>query len=324
MSDGFTPYKEKVLVTEITSNFDSPEKDSFKVQNYKTQFEDLFQRITATTQSLQYASGEYQRAANIVEPDGTINTLTLSNSLALNQNLVISAQNETFIQDNTGLTLIDSSNPNNKVKITSGGIFLSTDGGNTWKSGIRGTGISTQYLTAGSINTNNIVIQDGEHTAFRWDSDGINAFSRKEGENSQGGAYSYTDLNTFVRFDQYGIYGIKGWIPEKGSNGYAPQSEEEIWNDASFGMTWEGFFMKNKRGNGSVEVSSKEDVVVKKDGVARVKIGRLNENQDPDYGIRISNADGAPVMESDDKGELWLKNRQKKVSSKCFRIFETY
>jgi len=31
MSDGFTPYKEKVLVTEITSNFDSPEKDSFKV-----------------------------------------------------------------------------------------------------------------------------------------------------------------------------------------------------------------------------------------------------------------------------------------------------
>ena len=41
-----TPYKEKVLVSEITSNFDSPENDSFKVQNYKTQFEDLFQRIT--------------------------------------------------------------------------------------------------------------------------------------------------------------------------------------------------------------------------------------------------------------------------------------
>ena len=82
MSDGYTPYKEEVLVSEIVSNFDSPEKDSFKIQNYKTQFEDLFQRITATTQSLQYASGEYQRAANVIEPDGTINTTTLANSLA--------------------------------------------------------------------------------------------------------------------------------------------------------------------------------------------------------------------------------------------------
>jgi hypothetical protein len=31
-----TPYKEKVLISEITYNFDEPSKDSFKVQNYKT------------------------------------------------------------------------------------------------------------------------------------------------------------------------------------------------------------------------------------------------------------------------------------------------
>ena len=82
------PYKEKVLISEITSNFDSPEKDTFKIQNYKTQFEDLFQRITATTQSLQYTTGDYQRAANIVENNGVINPETLQMSIARNNNLV--------------------------------------------------------------------------------------------------------------------------------------------------------------------------------------------------------------------------------------------
>ena len=40
-----TPHKEKVLVSEITSYFDEPEKDVLKIQNYKSQFADLFHRI---------------------------------------------------------------------------------------------------------------------------------------------------------------------------------------------------------------------------------------------------------------------------------------
>ena len=40
-----TPYREKVVISELVSHFDTPEKDTFKVQNYKTQFEDLFQQI---------------------------------------------------------------------------------------------------------------------------------------------------------------------------------------------------------------------------------------------------------------------------------------
>ena len=72
---------EKFLVSELSVEFDDPTKDKITVQNYKTQFEDLFQRITATTQSLQYASGEYARAAAIVSPNGTINEDILHNSL---------------------------------------------------------------------------------------------------------------------------------------------------------------------------------------------------------------------------------------------------
>jgi hypothetical protein len=31
-----TPYREKVVVTETVTNFESPEKDSIKVQNHRT------------------------------------------------------------------------------------------------------------------------------------------------------------------------------------------------------------------------------------------------------------------------------------------------
>jgi hypothetical protein len=48
--DRKTPYREEIVVSEITQELDSPEKNQIKVQNYKTQFQDLFQRIAAQTQ----------------------------------------------------------------------------------------------------------------------------------------------------------------------------------------------------------------------------------------------------------------------------------
>ena len=289
-----TPYKEKVLVSSITSYFDEPSKDSFTVQNYKTQFEDLFQRITSTTQSLQYASGKYAKAANIMNDDGTINIETLQSSIAVNENIVYSAQNETFKQDDTGITLTDANNPNDKTKINSKGIFISTDGGTTWKNAVRGEGISTQYLTAGNINVGSIVILDGQFTAFRWDSKGISAYVPIEG----GGI----NLGKFVRFDHYGIYGVNG------ESNFSPNSEQEIYDKASFGMTWNRFFMKNNKGTGSIEISTDKDIQIKSGENERIKIGRLDENGQQ-YGIRISDDFGNPVMETGDKGKLWLKNQ---------------
>jgi len=57
-----TPYKEKITISEIVSNFDEPEKDVFRVQNYKTEFEDLFQRLNSTLQNLQFSAiKDYRR-----------------------------------------------------------------------------------------------------------------------------------------------------------------------------------------------------------------------------------------------------------------------
>ena len=292
-----TPYKEKVLISEVVSHFDEPEKDTFKVQNYKTQFEDLFQRITSTTQSLQYSSGEYARAASIVEPTGTIKPETLQSSIALNEQLVYSAQNEAVITDSTGVTVSDTTNPNKKTKITSGGIFITTDGGTTWKNAVRGEGIATQFLTTGSINTNNINIMDGNFRTFRWDESGINAYYKLSGD-------SGINLSKFVRFDHYGIYGID---TDSGTS-YEPSSEDDIWDDAKFGMTWRGFFVKNKYSNHSVEISSTDDIRVMNQDIELIKIGALDNNHTV-FGIRIADLTGAPVMETDNSGKLWLRKR---------------
>lgn len=313
-----TPYREKVLISEITSHFDSPEQDSFKVQNYKTQFEDLFQRITSSTQALQYASGAYARAASIVEPTGTINAQTLQNSISLNEQLVYSAQNESIISDSTGITVSDTTNPNNKTKVTSGGVFITTDAGATWKNAIRGDGIATQFLTTGAINTNKINIMDGNFRTFRWDETGINAYYILSGN-------SGINLSRFVRFDHFGVYGVDG-VNENDNQPFSPQTETEIWNTAKFGMTWSGFFVKNKYDDYSVEVSSTDDIrIIKKidntvssgsDTVELIKIGKIHSSPDV-FGICISSVGentttgahfAVPVMETDNTGKLWLRD----------------
>jgi hypothetical protein len=61
-----------------------------------------------------------------------------------------------------------------------------------------------------------------------------------------------------------------------------------------------------KNDDGSVKITSDQDIQVLSENIERIKIGRIDNNV---YGIRISNANSAPVMETDDSGELWLRER---------------
>ena len=298
-----TPIRKKVLVSQIVSHFENPTQDTITIQNYKTDFEDLFQRITASTQSLQFSSGSYNRAAGIVATNGGITGDVLQTTLTNNNNLVYQTLNNSITQDATGITLSDLSNPNNKVKITANGLYISDDGGINWKNAIRGNGIGTEYLSAGSIATNKINIYDGEWPTFRWDKDGLSAY-RHDG--------SSVFYDNFVRFDQYGIYGVKGqndgaldrWIPsgEKGNN--------SVWGTADFGLTWSGFFLKSNNNGGYVSITSDEDIQVIRNGnpeITAIKIGRLND--DELYGIRINNAAGDAVIETRSDGNLYLSDK---------------
>ena len=302
-----TPYREKVIIAEVTNNFDHPEKDTFKVQNYKSQFEDLFQRITATTQSLSYASGSYARAANAITTAGTIDPVTLAASIAENNRLVFSSQNDRILQDSTGITVTDMQDPNKKLKISSSGIFLTTDGGETWVSGFKSSGLSANQITSGSLSTNQVYIMNNNYPNFRWDNYGISAFAWQPGKDGQDDSIWF---NQFVRFDQYGLYGIR-----TGSNAYTPYEPKnlgQIKEDAIFGLTWDGFFLKSQHKDGAVvSISSTDDfTITTADGQQRVKLGLLSgEGENTIYGLRLKDAEGQTVLENDANGSLWLKDK---------------
>ena len=301
-----TPVRKKVLISQIVSNFDDPSKDTITIQNYKTDFEDLFQRITASTQSLQYSSGSYNRAAAIVSSNGTIDADVLQTSLSANNNLVFQSLNNNITQDATGISLVDLTNPNNRVKITATGLFISTDGGQEWKNAIRGNGIATQYLTAGNISTKNINIYGDEDNwpSYRWDIDGITAYY-KDGNG--------TDWEKFVRFNQYGLYGADADSPT--DSAINPTSENDIWTSSAtkFALTWKGFMLKSNGTDGYISITSDDDIQVMQNAVERVKIGRVSDvGESPIvYGIRINDSDGNSVIESNSDGKVWLKDKLK-------------
>ena len=249
-ADGITPYKEKVLVSEATYDFDNPVNDILKIQNYKTRFDDLFQRIAATTQSLQYAQGEYARAAEAIKPDKTLSFSLLQDTFDYNENLVINASNQDVVWDETGITVTNKNNSADKTKIIAGGIFVSNDGGITWKNAIRGDGMSADLITAGRMNVGEVVLYSGKNPAFCWDENGLSAY-----EVTNNG----TNFNKFVRHDQFGLYGYD--CPASSTKkDFVPTTESEIWGDdnVNFGLTWKGFFMRTNYNSGeqsNVEVN---------------------------------------------------------------------
>lgn len=312
-----TPYKEAVLISEISINFEEPDKDTITVQNYKTQFEDLFQRINATTQSLQYAQGGYNRAAGVVNGKGELKEDILQDSLLAAQDIVTKATDESVVQDNTGITLTSLKNLDQKLKVTSGGIVFSDDGGETWTTMIKAGQIGVQFLSAGSISTSKITIMDGTTPAFRWDTNGISAYWNGKDSITP---YDSPDfkMNRFVRFDKFGIYGYNGSDDDKN---FVPLTEAEVRSNSIFSLTWSGLLIhsiqKKKENNveksvGEIEINREYDIVVSKyvtknnvtKAVPKVQIGRLS---DKNYGIRIRDDDGNTVLETVDDGSLWLR-----------------
>lgn len=312
-----TPYKEAVLISEISINFEEPDKDTITVQNYKTQFEDLFQRINATTQSLQFVQGGYNRAAGVVNEKGELKADILQDSLLAAQDIVTKATDESVVQDNTGITLTSLKNLDQKLKITSGGIVFSDDGGETWTTMMKAGQIGVQFLSAGSISTSKITIMDGTTPAFRWDTNGITAYWNGKDSITP---YDSPDfkMNRFVRFDKFGIYGYNGSDDDKN---FVPLTEAEVRSNSIFSLTWSGLLIhsiQKKKENdveksiGEIEINREYDIVVSKyvtknnvtEAVPKVQIGRLS---DTNYGIRIRDDDGNAVLETVDDGSLWLR-----------------
>lgn len=228
------PYKEEIVVSQITRHLDDNSQNTITVQNYKTQFQDLFQRIAAASQSLQYHEGAYQRAASAINSDGTINSALLQNSLEANALVIQNANNQSVTWDETGITISNFVNANEIVRLTSSGIVLSVDGGRSWTTGITGNGINADVITAGRIDTDRIrIFNAAMQQTFEWNSTGINAYMSDD---------NIVNYGKFVRFDQYGLYGYAGgnpaWDPRVEDNGSV--GINKVIRDSIFSLTWKG------------------------------------------------------------------------------------
>ena len=311
-----TPAREEVIVSEVEWHLDKPEENIITVQNYKTRFEDLFQRIAATVQTVQYNEATYAKMSSLLDANGTINQNVLLESLNKVSGERYALTSDGSVVINGDQILVQNLiNPANCVILNSEGLRISSDGGKTWKTAIDGQGINANTVYTGTLNTNNIIIGNRDNPSFRWDKSGISAFQRKPD-----GIY---DLKTYVRYDEYGLYGIKNDV-------FKAESIEDIKQKAHFAVTWDGFFINNAyEGGGKVEITSDNDFRVLSDPtnqgnlLEKIKIGALEWGKngnipitDPNttgatalptlYGIRISNNNGQTVMKTGDDGNLEL------------------
>ena len=329
-----TPYQEEIVVTELTVMFDSPEQNQIKVQNYKTQFEDLFQRMAATTQSVEYSTGKYQKVAGVIETDGTINITTLQNSIANNALTLQNAKDQSVVWDETGITTTSTTNPAEILRIVSGGVFLSVDGGITWNTGITGRGINASYITSGQMNVEEVNILNGSFPSFRWDKTGISAYECSINYDTK--KAKNFNFSKFVRLDQYGLYGINGYSnfnstdPEVDSNGNVIYDENgelivgenKIWKNSNFALTWSGFQIRSKKFglDGYIRITEENDIqLINKvvlDGKAieidQVKIGLLDKKGDEAiYGLRLKDHLNQVVLEQSSQGKVWIRDELK-------------
>lgn len=266
------PYKEDIVISKVMYHLDDPSQNTIEVQNYKTQFEDLFQRIAAETQSLQYHSGEYKRAADAIGQDYIIDGTLMQNSLKNNELVIQNAHNQAVFWDDSGISISNSRNPNEIVRLTSNGIVLTKDGGFNWETGITANGINADVITAGRLDTNMIRIFNGERQTFQWNSTGINAYA-------QNASTQQVDYNTFVRFDQYGLYGLTAdadWNPDTPTGNPSLSGLAKVKRDAYFSLTWDGLKIKLPNSGVNNEVINVNDkFIVYGDGSIKATNGEF-------------------------------------------------
>ena len=314
-----TPARESVIVSEIEWHLDDPTHNNITIQNYKTRFEDLFQRIQATIQTVQYNEATYAKTSSIIDNNGTLNESILVESLNnTNGRKYQLTSDGSVLIDGDKIYVRDLTNTSQMVKVASEGFSISDDGGLTWNLALSGRGLNTNVVYAGSIDTDKIFIGGRNNPSFRWDSNGLSAF--KKLNKAEEGEPAY-DFKNFVRFDQYGLYGIDLRKIPNYITDYVAHSLEDVEDNARFAITWNGFFIRNTyAGGGKVSITSANDFqVIDSNNKERIKIGALEWEVDghrttipqPEirpslYGMRISNTDGIEVLKTDDNGNITM------------------
>jgi hypothetical protein len=212
--NGEENYVFEVLISGIKEGLDDATKNTIEVRNYNTSFEELFERISAATQTLELNEQTYNKSAYFTS-DGELSADILQKTLIQNSLILANASDNSYILDNSGLTLRSILNPRKQLRLIAEGLFLSNStnlatGAPEWKTGITADGISASLLTAGEINTANIKIFTGGQPNQTWNALGITSYRVTENWEKIDGKQTLVskeiDSDRFVRFDNFGFY----------------------------------------------------------------------------------------------------------------------
>ena len=250
-----------VVVTELIENLDNPSINTIKVQNFKDQFQDLFQKITATVQEAKYSTGSYRKAVALAEANQAKKQAFLTDAMDAASARLTTAGQQSVIWGNDGITVKSVDSPCDAIRMVGGAILLSKqdkNGEQKWVTGVTSDGITASLITAGVLNAGEISIMNYDEPAFRWDAFGLTAFDAKWTNNEFGTSIEDINSRKFIRFDKFGLYGINNaqnidglsWYPGKNApkddKDYKP--EKDIDKNATFALTWEGLKVKNVKG----------------------------------------------------------------------------
>lgn len=243
----------RVAITEMTEDLDNPIQNHIKVSNFKNDFADLFHKITATVQQAQYNSGAYEKAVELAEANAELKGAFLHEGLENMGDALSLAGQTTVVQNASGITLTDS-NTKNQMRLIGGAILMGVEdpetGERKWKTGLTPEGISASLIQAGTVNTGIINIMNATEPTFKWDSFGISAYDT---DWTGGLANGRVDPSKFVRYDKYGLYGINSATTSNNvyidGSSWHPTSMDDIRQNATFALTWDGLFLKLGSGN---------------------------------------------------------------------------
>ncbi|MFC0188241.1 prophage endopeptidase tail family protein [Fictibacillus aquaticus] len=168
-------------------------------------------KVTLSNLKKSFADVQFDRAKAILDKIWDENSGKIRNNVyteAVKKATEALNNSMTELEYPVGMGII-ARDPNDASRFTifrSGGIGITTNGGETYDNAITPDGIVTNLLTAGQIKTNNIQII-GEDDLFYWDGNYLIAIDA-------------ADPNKWVRLNSDGLYAKKGTLTVERKDGY--------------------------------------------------------------------------------------------------------
>lgn len=249
------PNRLKVLISAVQEGLDDPSKDTISVQNFTTSFQDLFQQVTASVQSLTYNENIYKRSSNFTSLQNITNS-SLQGALDTNDLTLLDTDENNIQVDNTGTSGSDINNHANKYVLNGQGLFFSNDGGQHWSVGVGPSGINADYIKVGTLDAGKIRIADSAYVYFSWDKDGIVAY-----RDPQALTTDAKNINDAAIFNKYGLSIVAdGNIKLRAGYSFNNERDGAISGEDTLGDEI-GFYLYNNNGEPIFQTTASSDGV---------------------------------------------------------------